>query len=147
MGSGIAQLSAMAGFQTIQFDVQAAMLEKSRMSIEQALQSCWKNKITAEEKQRAVSNITFHHKHRSMQSDVIIEAIVEKKGSKDRLFNQLAAINNGEAVLATNTSSISVSEIASATASASKVAGMHFFNPAPLMKLVEVVRQTIPPAA
>ncbi|HNP21650.1 MAG TPA: 3-hydroxyacyl-CoA dehydrogenase NAD-binding domain-containing protein [Panacibacter sp.] len=141
MGSGIAQLSAMAGFQTIQFDVQAAMLEKSRMSIEQALQKLLeKNKITAEEKQRAVSNITFTTNIAQCKADVIIEAIVEKKEAKIGLFNQLAAINNGEAVLATNTSSISVSEIASATASASKVAGMHFFNPAPLMKLVEVVR-------
>ena len=129
MGSGIAQLSAMAGFQTIQFDVQAAMLEKSRMSIEQALQKLLeKNKITAEEKQRAVSNITFTTNIAQCKADVIIEAIVEKKEAKIGLFNQLAAINNGEAVLATNTSSISVSEIASATASASKVAGMHFLT-------------------
>ena len=141
MGSGIAQVSAQAGFTTIQFDMNKDMLAKSRAGIEKNLQ--WlvdKAKISAEEKNTCLARIVFTDLLQDCIADLIIEAIIEKKEAKTALFNQLAAINSSETLFATNTSSIPVSQIASAVPHPHRVAGMHFFNPAPLMKLVEVVK-------
>jgi 3-hydroxybutyryl-CoA dehydrogenase len=141
MGSGIAQVSAQAGFTTIQFDVNKDMLAKSRAGIEKNLQ--WlvdKAKISLEEKNSCLARIVFTGRLQDCIADLIIEAIIEKKDAKTALFNQLAAINSSETLFATNTSSIPVSQIASAVPHPERVTGMHFFNPAPLMKLVEVVK-------
>lgn len=141
MGSGIAQVSAQAGFTTIQFDVNKDMLAKSRAAIEKNLQ--WlvdKTKISLEEKNTCLARIVFTDRLQDCIADLIIEAIIEKKEAKAALFNQLAAINSSETLFATNTSSIPISQIASAVQHPERVAGMHFFNPAPLMKLVEVVK-------
>lgn len=141
MGSGIAQVAAMAGYKTIQFDLQPAMIEKSKSAIQTALKKLReKNKITAEEKESIPANILYTTDIAQCKADVIIEAIIEKREAKVELFNQLATINKTETIFATNTSSISVNEIAKATSVAANVAGMHFFNPAPFMKLVEIVR-------
>lgn len=141
MGSGIAQVAAQAGYKTIQFDLQTAMLDKSKSSIESALQKLFeKGKLSAAEKEKAELNILYTTDITQCKADVVIEAIIEKKEAKVELFNQLAAINSNETIFATNTSSISVCEIAAATNIASRIAGMHFFNPAPVMKLVEIVR-------
>jgi 3-hydroxybutyryl-CoA dehydrogenase len=140
MGSGIAQVAAQSGYSTIQFDVNEAMLEKSKVNITTALEKLVvKNKLSAEEKNAVFSRLSFTHIIEDCQADIIIEAIIENKDAKIELFNRLASINNAETIFATNTSSISVEEISVSTSVASRVAGMHFFNPAPLMKLVEIV--------
>ena len=141
MGSGIAQVSAQAGYQTIQFDVNETMLVKSKSQIEKSLDYLvGKTKITSEEKKEIFQRIKFTANINDCIANVIIEAIVEKKEIKVDLFNQLAAINSSQTVLATNTSSISVNEIAKEIPLPERVVGMHFFNPATIMKLVEVIQ-------
>ncbi len=141
MGSGIAQVAAQAGYKTIQFDVNDAMLQKSKASIDKTLQMLVdKNKITTEQQNNALNNLVFTSKINDCIADIIIEAIVEKKDIKVSLFNQLATINATETILATNTSSISINEIATEIQHPERVVGMHFFNPATLMKLVEVIK-------
>lgn len=141
MGSGIAQVAAQAGYDTIQFDVNAAMLVKSRTAIEKNLQ--WlqdKGKINAADREACMQRIHFTGDLKDCLADLIIEAIVEQKQAKVDLFRQLAVINSGETLFATNTSSIAISEIAAGLDHPERVVGMHFFNPAPVMKLVEVIR-------
>ncbi len=141
MGSGIAQVAAQAGYKTIQFDVNDAMLQKSKASIDKTLQMLVdKNKITVEQQTNALNNLVFTSNINDCIADIVIEAIVEKKDIKVSLFNQLAAINATETILATNTSSISINEIATEIQHPERVVGMHFFNPATLMKLVEVIK-------
>lgn len=140
MGSGIAQLTAQAGYITIQFDLSAAMLEKSREAIEKNLQ--WlsgKGKIDAATVAETMSRLVFTTAITDCVADLVIEAIVEKQDAKVDLFNQLAKVNRPDTIFATNTSSIAVSSIAASVPNAARVVGMHFFNPAPLMKLVEVI--------
>ncbi len=141
MGSGIAQVAAQAGYKTIQFDANETMLQKSKVSIEKFLQaSVEKNKITAAERDNTLSNIIFTANIDECIADIVIEAIIEKKEAKISLFNQLAAINSATTILATNTSSIAINEIANEIEHPERVVGMHFFNPATLMKLVEVIK-------
>jgi len=141
MGSGIAQVAAQAGYKTIQFDVNDAMLQKSKASIDKTLQMLVdKNKISVEQQTTTLNNLVFTSNINDCIADIVIEAIVEKKDIKVSLFNQLAAINDSETILATNTSSISIKEIATAIQHPERVVGMHFFNPATLMKLVEVIK-------
>lgn len=141
MGSGIAQVAAQAGFNTIQFDVNDTMLEKSKAAIEKGLQFLVdKQKIGIEEKISILARILFTSKMENCIADICIEAIIEKKEAKISLFNDLIKVNNGKTILATNTSSISIGEIAAGLENPSTVVGMHFFNPATIMKLVEVVK-------
>ena len=141
MGSGIAQVAAQAGFKTIQFDVNETMLVKSKTSIEKSLDYLIvKNKITTYEKIEILNRIVFTSHINDCVADLIIEAIVEKKEIKVELFNQLATINSQQTILATNTSSISVNDIAKEISFPERVVGMHFFNPATIMKLVEVIK-------
>lgn len=141
MGSGIAQVAAQAGYRTIQFDVQEAMLEKSKSAIEKSLQVlCDKQKITAQEKDSIFNSILFTSNIQDCKADVVIEAIIEKLEVKVQLFQQLAAINNPDCILASNTSSLSITDLQKHISLPERVAGMHFFNPATHMKLVEVVK-------
>lgn len=141
MGSGIAQVSAQSGYRTIQFDLSGEMIEKSRKAIELNLNKLTeKGKISATEKQETLDRILFTTQANDCVADMIIEAIIEKKEAKVNLFTQLAALNSSDTILATNTSSIPVSEIAAEIPHPERVVGMHFFNPAPLMKLVEVIQ-------
>ena len=141
MGSGIAQVAAQAGFTTIQFDVNEAMLEKSKIGIQKSLQFLVdKQKITAEEKGNIFSKILFTANINDCVADVCLEAIIEKKEAKISLFNDLAKVNNHQTIYATNTSSISINDIANEVANPSTIVGMHFFNPATIMKLVEVIK-------
>lgn len=141
MGSGIAQLSAQAGYETIQFDVQPAMLEKSRQSIVTSLDKlAEKGKIDAASKAIILSRLHFTSTLSDCIASVAIEAIVEKEAVKATLFNELAALNGPATILATNTSSISISSLAQHIPHPERVVGLHFFNPAQLMKLVEVVK-------
>lgn len=141
MGSGIAQAASQSGFYTLLFDVNEAVLEKARAAIGKSLDGLvQKQKLTAETRQQVWSRLRFVTDLNDCLADVIIEAIIEKTDAKIALFNQLAEINHGETIFATNTSSLSVTEIAAGVLHPHRVAGMHFFNPATIMKLVEVVQ-------
>lgn len=141
MGSGIALVCAQSGFNTILSDVNEIVLEKSKVAIKKNLQYLTdKQKISPEEKEQIFFRIKFTTDTANCVGDVIIEAIVEIIEAKVNLLNQLAEINDAHAIFATNTSSLSVSAIQKNIVHPERVAGMHFFNPAPLMKLVEVVK-------
>lgn len=141
MGSGIAQTSAAAGFKTILYEVNERVIEKAKINIEKRLQTLVeKGRITAEEKQQTFQAISFTRSVNECRADVIIEAIIENRQAKISLFNELARINGERAIFVTNTSSLSVTEIGNEILYPQRMAGMHFFNPAPVMKLVEVVK-------
>ena len=141
MGSGIAQVAAQNGFKTLLFDINVEMLEKAKIAIQKNLQYLLdKQKITAEEKEKIWNNLRFINDTNDCIADIFIEAIVEKLAAKVSIFNQLAEVNHSDVIFATNTSSISVSAIQAQVVHPQRVVGMHFFNPAPLMKLVEVVK-------
>lgn len=140
MGSGIALLTAQHGLYTILYDVQSAMLTSAREGMEKSLQQLvQKGKLTEQQRVETLGRLRFTNDTNDCLADIIIEAIVEKAAVKTALFNQLAEINHSEVIFATNTSSLSVTEIARQVIRPERVAGMHFFNPAPVMKLVEVV--------
>ena len=141
MGSGIAQVAAQSGFATILFDINETVLEKAKTGIQKNLDFLTnKEKITAAENVAIFNHIKFIGDIKECIADVFIEAIVEKTAAKVSIFNQLAELNSDDAIFATNTSSLSVSDIQQNIKHPERVAGMHFFNPAPLMKLVEVVK-------
>ena len=141
MGSGIAQAAASSGFHTILYELNDEVLQKATASIEKNLQSLVeKNKISGKVKEATLTNLHFTNNLQDCLGDVIIEAIVEKPEAKIALFNQLAAINHNETVFASNTSSLSITQIAKGVNNPERVIGMHFFNPATIMKLVEVVK-------
>jgi 3-hydroxybutyryl-CoA dehydrogenase len=141
MGSGIAQVSASAGFNTILYELNPAVLENAKAGVDKNLQTAVdKGKLTNEQKTAIQQRIHFTSQLQDCKADVIIEAIIEKPEIKVELFNQLASINKDTTIFASNTSSLSVSEIAENVNLPERVAGLHFFNPAHLMKLVEVVK-------
>jgi 3-hydroxybutyryl-CoA dehydrogenase len=140
MGSGIAQAAAQAGFFVLQYELNPAVLGKAQTAIAKNLQTLVdKGKINSEEKDRILGRIRFTGDLQSCLADVFIEAIVEKPELKIALFNQLAEINHSECIFASNTSSLSITGIAEKVQCPERVIGMHFFNPATIMKLVEVV--------
>ncbi|MGN6420305.1 MAG: 3-hydroxyacyl-CoA dehydrogenase family protein [Pseudobacter sp.] len=140
MGRGIAQVAARYGFHTVLFDLNREVLEQAKAALQKDLQVLVdRNKLTAAQQHSILDHIRFTNEINDCIADIVIEAIVEKLPAKVALFNQLAEVNHSETIFATNTSSLSVSEIASQVVRPERVAGMHFFNPAPLMKLVEVV--------
>jgi 3-hydroxybutyryl-CoA dehydrogenase len=141
MGSGIAQTAAQNGFYTLLFDINGEVLNKAKVSIEKSLLFLVdKEKITTEEKENIFQRINFVSDTNDCLADIVIEAIVEKVEAKVAIFNQLAEVNHSEVIFATNTSSLSVSEIQAKVQQPQRVVGMHFFNPAQVMKLVEVVK-------
>lgn len=141
MGSGIAQAAASSGFYTVLYELNETVIEKAKASIEKSLQSLVeKNKITSKAKVETQNNLRFTSNLHDCLADVIIEAIIEKPEAKIALFNQLAEINHSETVFASNTSSLSITQIATGVKNPERVIGMHFFNPATIMKLVEVVK-------
>ena len=141
MGSGIAQVAAQSGFDTILFDVNEEVLKNAKVSIEKNLQYLVdKNKISRKEKEIIFSRINFTSEIKDCTAFVIIEAIVEIEKAKISLFTDLAKYNNEEVIFATNTSSLSVSSLQEKIIFPQRVVGMHFFNPAYIMKLVEVVK-------
>jgi 3-hydroxybutyryl-CoA dehydrogenase len=141
MGSGIAQVSAQSGFNTILFDVSENVLAHAQLVIQKNLQYLVdKNKITATEKKEIFNRIQFTSDIKNATGFIIIEAIIEKEEAKISLFNNLATYNNEEVIFATNTSSLSVSSLQKKIIFPERVVGMHFFNPAYIMKLVEVVK-------
>lgn len=141
MGSGIAQVSAQSNFETVLFDVNNSVIENAKKSIQKNLQYLVdKNKISLKEKEEIFSRIKFTTNIKDCTAFVIIEAIVEKEKTKISLFTELSKYNNKEVIFATNTSSLSVSTLQEKIAFPQRVIGMHFFNPAYIMKLVEVIK-------
>lgn len=141
MGSGIALAAAQNGFYTLLFDINSDVLEKAKTSIQKSLQYLLdKGKISDAEKETIYQRIRFVTDTNDCLADIIIEAIVEKVEAKVAIFNQLAELNHREVIFASNTSSLSISEIQSKVLNPQRVVGMHFFNPAQVMKLVEVVK-------
>lgn len=140
MGSGIAQVAAQAGYEVVQYDLLNSMLDKSKKAIQSGLEKLvQKQKISVANRDQIWDRIHFTSSLSDCVGDVIIEAVVEKLEVKIKLFRDIEQINNPSVIFATNTSSLPVLAIASALQYPEHVAGMHFFNPAPIMKLVEVV--------
>jgi 3-hydroxybutyryl-CoA dehydrogenase len=141
MGRGIAQVAAQSGFNTILFDLNESVLRDAKTSIQKNLDYLLaKNKLDSSEKQAIFSRIEFVQNIEQCVGSIIIEAIVEKEDAKVSLFSDLANWNHEEVIFATNTSSLSVTSLQKKIPFPGRVAGMHFFNPAYVMKLVEVVK-------
>jgi len=141
MGSGIAMVAVQAGFETILFDLNKEVLEKAEAHIN----STWKNllikgKIVQENLESYQSKISYTDILSNCKANLIIEAIVEKLTAKTNLLRELEQLNPMNTILASNTSSISINKIAQTLEHPSRFVGMHFFNPAPVMKLVELVQ-------
>ena len=142
MGGGIAQVAAQAGFKTAVFDASDAQLDKCRATHHKLLdRAVEKERMTADEAAATKSRISYESKLDGLEgSKILIEAIVENADIKKDVFKELDNRFGDEGViLATNTSSISITEIAAATSTPERVIGMHFFYPVPVMKLVEVI--------
>lgn len=141
MGSGIAQVAAAAGFATILYELNEAQLQTAQQKLQNDLQALVaKGKITEEKRATILQNLTFTSDLQQCKADLVIEAIVEKPEIKTALFKQLTAINGPHTIFASNTSSLSINALAQELPQGQRFAGLHFFNPAPLMKLVEVVK-------
>ena len=142
MGAGIAQVSAMNEFSVILNDISETFLNRGMQSIEKSLSSLSKKgRVTEEEKNAALGRIETTVELNAFQSaDYVVEAVIEDENLKLDVFRQLDEICQPGVILATNTSSIPITRIAAATKRPSEVIGMHFMNPVPLMKLVEVIR-------
>jgi 3-hydroxybutyryl-CoA dehydrogenase len=142
MGAGIAQLSVQAGFETIGREVSAELGERGRATIERYLaRGVEKGRVSEGERDAALARLTLTTELADLADcDLVIEAVLEELDLKREVFAELDRIARPDAVLATNTSALSVSEIAEATARPERVVGMHFFNPAPVLPLVEIVR-------
>jgi len=142
MGAGIIQVFAQGGFEVVYTDLFEAAIEKGYALIDKNLAKLVdKEKITAEEKDSVLGRISHGPELSAVKdADLIVEAIYENLETKKTLFADLDKITGPDTILASNTSAISISEIANATQRPDKVIGMHFFNPAPVMKLVEVIK-------
>ena len=142
MGSGIAQVCAMAGFHVLLHDLNEETVQKGLNSIHKQLQKrVEKGKLTNIEKEETVQRLTPSTSlENAKTADLIIEAIIEKMDAKTSLFKKLDQLASEHAILATNTSSLPITEIAAATTRPDRVIGMHFMNPVPVMKLVEIIR-------
>jgi 3-hydroxybutyryl-CoA dehydrogenase len=141
MGSGIAQVAATAGCAVKLFDLNQEALTKSKKALETTLSKLVeKEKIDAAEKSRIQNNISYVNALKDLSdSDLVVEAIVEKIEVKRKLFSELENYVSPETILASNTSSLSIASIAASCQKPERVIGIHFFNPAPLMQLVEVI--------
>lgn len=141
MGSGIALAAAIKNYPVILCDINTEVLDKAKNSIAKNLQTLVdKQKITVEQKENTWKNIFFTSSLLECKADLIIEAVVEKLDVKIELFNQLSAVNKPGCILASNTSSLSINAIQQQVSNPGRIAGLHFFNPAHIMKLVEVVQ-------
>jgi 3-hydroxybutyryl-CoA dehydrogenase len=142
MGNGIAHTAAASGFDVTLIDVAESFLERGMSAISSNLQrGVDKGKITAEEKQQVIGRIRATSDiAAAADADIVIEAIIENLAAKTQLFEKLDALTRPDCILASNTSSISITKIAAATKRPDKVIGMHFMNPVPVMTLVEVIR-------
>ena len=142
MGNGIAHISAQSGFKTLLVDINQLQLDDALLTINSNLdRQLKKNIISSNDKNNTINNITISTKINDCKDmDLIIEAIPEKFSIKSSLFKELDAICKKETIFASNTSSISISNLGNQTNRPDKIIGMHFMNPVPIMKLVEVIK-------
>ena len=141
MGSGIALAAALNNFSVILCDINDSVIVSAKSGIAKNLQFLLdKEKITPEKKLSVEQNIRFTSRINECKADIIIEAIVEQLSVKEKLFSELASINSADAIFASNTSSLAISSIQKNIPNPGRVVGMHFFNPAHVMKLVEVIQ-------
>jgi 3-hydroxybutyryl-CoA dehydrogenase len=142
MGAGIAQVSVQAGYETVGREISADLGERGRATIERYLgRGVEKGRLTGAERDAALGRLSLTTELADLtECDLVIEAVLEEIDLKREVFAELDRLTRTDAVLATNTSALSVREIAAATTQPERVVGMHFFNPAPVLPLVEVVR-------
>ncbi len=142
MGNGIAQVAARAGYRVVMRDVKDEFLERGLAAIEKSLQrDVEKERLAVDEKDSIRGRIQTTTSLEPLRAaSIVIEAVTENLGVKTELFKTLDQTTPGETILASNTSSISITKLGAATSRADKVIGMHFMNPVPVMKLVEVIR-------
>jgi 3-hydroxybutyryl-CoA dehydrogenase len=142
MGSGIAQIASQIGCDVVMRDIETRFVEGGMKSIDKFLSiSVEKGKMAAEEKDAIIGRIRGTTDMADLKDvDLVIEAVIEDLELKKRVFKELDELIRPEVILATNTSSMSITEIAASTSRPDKVCGMHFFNPVPLMRLVEIIR-------
>jgi 3-hydroxybutyryl-CoA dehydrogenase len=142
MGAGIAQVSAAAGHKTIVLEVEQAFLDKGLGRIRKMLDDgIEKGKVTAEARDVTLANLSGTTRVADLAScDLVIEAIIENLDEKKKAYRAVEAVVGASAILASNTSSLCITELAAATSRPDRFVGLHFFNPVPLMKLVEVIR-------
>ena len=147
MGCGIAENAARAGYQALLYDLSEDALSKAKQTITGNLErQAEKQKISGDELRDTLSRLAFTGEISQCSGDIVIEAIIENLSSKADLYRQMAEVNGPDVIFASNTSSLSISSIADQLPHPQRVCGMHFFNPAQVMKLVEVVTgiQTAP---
>jgi len=141
MGNGIAQTAAVSGYQVAMMDVLPEQLERAQAKIAKSVEKLASKGVISEEQKAAATQITLTENLEAVQqADYVIEAATENPNLKLKLFSDLDRLAKPGVILASNTSSISLTKIGSATERADKVIGMHFFNPVPLMRLVEIIR-------
>ena len=141
MGSGIAQTAAIAGFQVSLMDVLPEQVERAKTGIAKSVDKLVSKGVIDEEQTSTVNQIDFVNDYNTLSgADYVIEAATENPDLKLEIFTELDRLTRPEVILASNTSSISLTKIAAATDRPEQVIGMHFFNPVPLMRLVEVIR-------
>jgi len=140
MGAGIAQVTASAGISTILFDINKDVLLKAEKQLQKSINSLIeKGKVTSDKGNEILGKISFTSDVNDLVADLIIEAVIEKLEIKQDFFKKVAAINSPDTIMATNTSSIPVTRIAAGMPDPGRFLGIHFFNPAPIMKLVEII--------
>jgi 3-hydroxybutyryl-CoA dehydrogenase len=142
MGNGIAQVASQAGYNVVMRDVESQLVERGLKNIEKFLaKSIEKGKMTVDDKNALMGRIKGTTNMADLKDvDFIVEVVFEDLELKKKVFKELDELVRPEVIIATNTSSMSITEIANATKKPDKVVGMHFFNPVPLMRLVEVIR-------
>ena len=142
MGNGIAHVSALSGFDTILMDIKDEFVQQGLSTIQKNMdRQVKKEKISQSEMETSMSRITISTDYNQLSAcDLVIEAATENQGIKLNIFKELDNVCKSETILASNTSSISINKIATATQRPEKVIGMHFMNPVPVMKLVEIVK-------
>jgi 3-hydroxybutyryl-CoA dehydrogenase len=142
MGNGIAQVAARAGFEVVMRDVKDEFLERGMASIDHSLQrDVIKARLSEEGKREIISRIKATTEMADLAcASLVVEAVTENLGVKTEIFRALDELTRAEAILASNTSSISITKLGGATRRADRVIGMHFMNPVPVMKLVEIIR-------
>lgn len=140
MGQGIAQVAALAGYKAFLYDVDNDMLEKAigniQINLEKGIE---KGKVTQQEKEESLAQIELTNNIKDIDVELVIEAIIEKLEVKRKVFAELEKFNAASTIFATNTSSIPITQIAARLKHPERLVGMHFFNPAHIMKLVEVI--------
>ncbi|MDN5204034.1 3-hydroxyacyl-CoA dehydrogenase NAD-binding domain-containing protein [Fulvivirgaceae bacterium BMA10] len=140
MGQGIAQICAMAGYKTLIYDLDSYALENALKEIEKNLdKGIEKGKVDESLKESTLNRLSISDNFNELTADFIVEAVVEKLEVKTKLFQELESINSPSTILTSNTSSIPITQIGAKLKNPERFAGMHFFNPAHIMKLVEVI--------